>query len=104
MSDDEIFGIKEIFKTYGNVDPEDKFWDDLKKNNEDLFTYFYRLTILLHDPLKEHFAFERDYFYKYHDNKLKELFKKYKNNSRITAYFQISAYACKIQQYKYKRI
>lgn len=83
MSDDEIFGIKEIFKTYGNVDPEDKFWDDLKKNNEDLFTYFYRLTILLHDPLKEHFAFERDYFYKYHDNKLKELFKKYKNNSRI---------------------
>lgn len=83
LSDDEITGIRDMFKAYGNVDPDDKFWKDLREIGADLFTYFYRLTIILHDPLKEHFAYERDHFYKYHDNKLKELFHKYKHDSVI---------------------
>lgn len=83
LSDDEITSIRNMFKEYGNVDPDAEFWNALKKNYDDLFTYFYRLTILLHEPLKEHFAYERDFFLKYYDKKLKELFHKYKHGSDI---------------------
>ena len=84
LSDNEIAGIRRIFKEYGNVDPDEKFWDTLKQNNDDLFSYFYRLTILLHESFEEHFVYEQNFFFKYHDEELKKIFDKHKNSTRLS--------------------
>lgn len=83
LSDNEIDGIKKLFKEYGSVDPSSKFWEEEKKHNSDLFSYFYHLTILLQEPLKEHFFYERSYFHKYYNNHLKKIFDNYKFKSGI---------------------
>lgn len=83
LSDNEVNDVKHIFEKYGNIVPPQQFWEEQKNSNADLFSYFYRLTIILHDHLKQHFSYERSYFQKYHNEHLNELFHKYKCDSSL---------------------